>query len=221
MGRDIFILFQGSTCRLFILIVWLIKSLLANNFALFIIHATGASGLIWWGFFCFTHMDLSVLCLHQPEEMLVETHGPSLCPKKKGWLCRFWPWWMKWVMVGAWTADRPVPPAAPIVPQVFRFGPKQPASPDWHLIRRGLRPNGLIYVNCITNTKRLTLLPSGSVGVKFSKVPGFTEGRCSRPSTPDFRTKKELFPLLRRAVRRWCFNPSYPKRPRSNSSIYI
>lgn len=98
---------------------------------------------------------------------------------------------------------------------------KQPASPDWHLIRRGLRPNGLIYVNCITNTKRLTLLPSGSVGVKFSKVPGFTEGRCSRPSTLDFMTKKELFPLLRRAVRSWRFNPSNPKRPRSNSSIYI
>lgn len=49
-------------------------------------------------------------------------------------------------------------------------------------------------MNCIINTKRLALLPSGSAGVKILKVPGFTEGRCSGPSTPDFRTKKELSP---------------------------
>lgn len=97
-------------------------------------------------------------------------------------------------MAWSWTADGLVPPAAPIIPQVLCFGPKQPASPDWHLIRRGLRPNRLIYVNCIINTKQLALLPSGSTRVKISKVPGFTEGRCSGPSTPDFMTKKELSP---------------------------
>lgn len=168
MRREMVLIFQSCTCRLFVLIVWLIKSLLANSFALFIIHAARASELIWWGFL---HTRMSAFSSSCSQRRRWWRTRSTLRPKKKRWPCCFWPWWMKWVMGWSWIADRPVLPAAPIIPQVLGFGPKQPAPPDW--------PSRLIYVNCIIKTKRLNLLPSGSVGVKSSKVFGFTDGGCS------------------------------------------
>lgn len=187
MWREIFLIFPGSTCRLFILIVWLIKSLLANSFSLFIIHATRASGLIWWDFY--THGSQRSLSPAARGDAGGE-HGPNCdLSVKDGRAVSGLDEWSGW-----WRGAEPLTGRFLQLLPLLHFRLALSSLPHQTGTSQGLRPNRLIYVTCIINTKRLALLPSGSVGVNISKVPGFAEGRCSGPSTPDFRTKRELSP---------------------------